>query len=222
MGLMRVCHPRPLQPVPRALGGGRPLCYDVPHGHTRTQICGRGDVGRKGRSSLTPGPQVPIPSRRWGPAPGDTEGQRGLALSMSVVIHFRVLCLEGLVITPALPRKGHGPSKTALGTRQSPCLLSAYAAQRERRRNETVGRKLEVLLGNELWEPQEPLGQMDASLFLPHVLREGGNPLSPPPLPSVPIAASRVLPLCLQQHRLPVHPSRPIRRNREEKRIHFL
>ena len=201
--------------------GGGPLCYDVPHGHTRTQICGREDVGRKGRSSLTLGLQVPTPMRCWGPAPGDTEGQRGLALSVSAVIHLRVLCLEGLAITPALPRKGHGPSKAALGTRQSPCLLSAYASQRERRWNETVDKKLEVLLGKR-WEPQEPLGQMDASLFLPHVLREGGNPLSPPPLPSVPIAVSRVLPPCLQQHHLPVHPSRPIRRNREEKWIHFL
>lgn len=131
MVLLRVCHPCPLQPVPRALEGrGASVLRRPPRSHQDPDLR-EGDVGRKGRSSLSLGLQVPTPTRHWGPAPGDTEGQRGLTLSMSVVIHLRVLCLDSLAVTPALPCRGHGPSKAALGTHPSPCVLSACAAQRE-------------------------------------------------------------------------------------------
>ena len=220
MVLLRVRHPHPLQPVPRALEGrGASVLRCSPRSHQDPDLR-EGGRWEEGQVKPDTGAAGAHPNAVLG---SSSRGHRRPAGPCPVRVRGD---------TPPCPLPGgpgHNPRpapqrprplQSCPGHPPKPCLLSAYAAQRERRWNETVDKKLEVLLGKR-WEPQEPLGQMDASLFLPHVLREGGNPLSPPPLPSIPIAVSRVLPLCLQQHRLPVHPSRPIRRNREEKWIHI-
>ena len=91
-----------------------------------------------------------LPQHSAGVQVSGTQGQRGLSLSVSVV---RLPCPHP---TPQRPR----PLQNLPGNLPKPlpprCLLCSKGIEDGMK---LLAGKLEVLLGNKLWEPQEALGQ---------------------------------------------------------------
>ena len=109
-----------------------------------------GDNGRMGKSSLSLGLQAPAPTQRWGPAPGDTRPVGPLP------VRVRGETPPCPHPTPQRPQ----PLQNFPGNPPKPlpprCLLCAKGIEDGMK---LLAGKLEVLLGNKLWEPQELLGQ---------------------------------------------------------------